>query len=328
MVSWPIVLLARVGQFLFVVSKSKFHLTTNPMNRFIRLLNVILFMFICTCGLAQCGSLPIGVTDTDIGDPGAGPGIACKNGDIYTLQASGTGMSGTQDGFFFIHVPHAGDVDVFARVPDIPKEKNAWTGVTIRKSLADDAPNVSYLVNGKKLTKLTTRTTASATTVTVSTKATARRQKSWLRLSLSNSLVLAYYSQNGTVWDYVGHASFDGVGGYYVGLATTTTDTDSTYNYQVDNFTVNSVAYRQPTEVDQVTVAPNPVGDYVQIAFPRLQAPTQIQIVNTLGQIVFRTVEDTGTTRLRITMNHLSSGVYYLRINQSPNPITRKLVKI
>ncbi len=85
-----------------------------------------------------------------------------------------------------------------------------------------------------------------------------------------------------------------------------------------DNFTTLGV---ESNKFDALTMYPNPAEGFLHIA---AQDPVDVTIVNTLGQEVFAQKNVTKDTQLNIA--DLSSGIYFVNIQQHSSVITKKLI--
>lgn len=288
-----------------------------------------------------CCSLPDGFVSMDIGNVGSTEGTAClKQGGGYTFDNAGTGIGGTADGFHYLYIPQSGDVDLIVRVTGIHNNTARKAGIMLRESLDDDAANVSLLVNGKKMSFLSNRSTAGATTTTVATKSTRRRLNSWLRLSRAGNNVLAYYSRNGVSWEYVGFTTFSAAGSYFVGIAATKGAGGGTKTFEFDNFSIDAVPYRLANVGGMgmtVDAYPNPFDQQLLI---RVAANTVVEtfhetslqwrILNQLGQLVKEetvTFDANGHYEGQIATDDLPAGMYYLHVRVGEVTEVQKLVK-
>ena len=282
---------------------------------------------VCSC------ELPTGMANQDIGNTGGVEGEACYEDGQYMVEASGDKIAGLVDGIHYVYLPYQGDVDIIARVNWIKNSLNEEAGVMLRETLAPGSPEVSLVVNGKKRASLYERTTSGGATVTKAIKTTRRRLNSWLRLSRTGNSVLAYYSRNGGNWEYVGNATLSAAGGYYVGLATTTSKTGKARNYTLDNVSVGGVPYRladMQADALQVQAFPNPFSDRLSLDISTANAETaEVLMINQLGQVVKReslTLME-GELQHALDLSQLSAGVYFLRVRAGEEVTTVKVVK-
>src|SRR5208283_2044319 len=81
-------------------------------------------------------TIPTGWTDADVGTVGLA-GSATYSNNVFTVQGSGLGMSGTADGMHFVYQPLTGDGTIVARV--VSSGSAAQAGVMIRETLNANA---------------------------------------------------------------------------------------------------------------------------------------------------------------------------------------------
>ena len=264
-------------------------------------------------------------------------GSTTENAGVYTLNASGTGIKGTTDGFHFAADEGSGDIDLIARVTGIQNNASRQAGLMLRECLGPDAPNVAIVVNGQKQVKMTRRDTEGGTTITVATKAARRRLNSWLRLTLTGTGVVGYYSQNGTVWEYVGTASFEKAScGYSAGLAASKGATGATKTFTFDNFMVNGVApdadpprlANNSDAMNHVAIVayPNPFGDQLSYRLEGVEGEATVRLLDMAGRVIttVEPLESNGSTAV-INTSKIAAGIYFLEVRTADE---RKLVKV
>jgi hypothetical protein len=85
-----------------------------------------------------------------------------------------------------------------------------------------------------------------------------------------------------------------------------------------------------PIAIQNYTLYPNPVINTLNIdIFANENKNTQIQIINTAGQIVFTTNQSlyNGPNNISLDVNNLPQGVYFVRINANSNYEINKFIK-
>jgi hypothetical protein len=79
--------------------------------------------------------------------------------------------------------------------------------------------------------------------------------------------------------------------------------------------------------VNDVVVMPNPTqGTFVIMLDFTGEAKSYVNILNSLGQVVYEQAESTANFR-NVDISHLPSGVYYLQVSTHDNTIVKKVVK-
>jgi regulation of enolase protein 1 (concanavalin A-like superfamily) len=128
--------------------------------------------------------------------------VSFANG-TFTIDGGGTGMTGTADAFYFIHVPVSGDRTVTALVNFASSSSNARAGVMIRQGLATGSAHASTLFKpaGSNQQIFTVRSTSNGST---STTAVTSGSPFWLRIQRTGNTFRSFRSSNGTSWSQIG----------------------------------------------------------------------------------------------------------------------------
>jgi regulation of enolase protein 1 (concanavalin A-like superfamily) len=86
------------------------------------------------------GPLPSPWVDTDVGSPSPA-GSASFNGDVFTVQGSGTDIWGTNDQFNYVNQPTTGNGTMIARVTSVSNtSSNTKAGIMFKQSATAGAP--------------------------------------------------------------------------------------------------------------------------------------------------------------------------------------------
>ncbi|MCY2931050.1 MAG: cadherin-like domain-containing protein, partial [Planctomycetota bacterium] len=88
-----------------------------------------------------------GLYGQDIG-VAAVPGSQSYAGSTYTISASGAGLTGTTDGFYYAYRLLPVDGEIIVRVDSMPAAAAALAGIMVRSSLAPDSAYVSLSLDG------------------------------------------------------------------------------------------------------------------------------------------------------------------------------------
>ena len=155
----------------------------------------------------------------DIGEVAVGGSVTTYRNGRMRVQAEGTDVWSTADGFHFVYQTLAADGSITARVAGL-QNTDAWAkgGLMLRQSLDPTSVNASFVVTPGNGIAFQRRTTAGGQTVRTTTSGTT---PTWLRLTRAGSTVTAAVSANGTTWSSAGSASVPLQGQVYVGLAVT-----------------------------------------------------------------------------------------------------------
>lgn len=91
----------------------------------------------------------------------------------------------------------------------------------------------------------------------------------------------------------------------------------------VDNLTSTG----EPAWATGLNISPNPAADWVQLTMPLpLSQAGELQILDPMGRVVFKTQIGTGETSLRLDVRDLPGGMYSLRLRQADSWAVRKLI--
>lgn len=108
-------------------------------------------------------------------------------------------------------------------------------------------------------------------------------------------------------------------------VATIGTNPKLTQGFQQSNIVVQSTV-EDPHFSNLIAVFPNPVEDVLNVQFENAHIEFAVELIDAHGKILQK---PNFTNAIRIQMNHLPSGNYYLRIRDSKNIIhTSKIIKL
>ena len=281
--------------------------------------------------------MPQGYSSLDIGDVSGNVGNTVNGAPgAYTVTTAGKGIKGTADGFHFDSFDPAGDVDLIVRVTGIQNNSSRQAGLMLREHLGPDAAHVALLINGQKGIKLIRRADENGPTLTVATKSANRRLNSWLRLTRTGNNVVAYYSRQGTVWEYVGSTILDYSCRYEAGLATSKGAGGGVKVFSYDNFSLNGVAPTPPpprltvpqTVELTLTAYPNPFADRLSYRLEGVAGAAHVRLLDMTGRVT-RDVQtfDPNVSHHEGVLNtsEIAAGIYFLEVKTATE---RKLVKV
>lgn len=122
--------------------------------------------------------------------------------------------------------------------------------------------------------------------------------------------------------DYVGENAqfrFVNVNGY----GNSTYIDNINVGFQQDT-TVSST--RERTELEGVSVFPNPTMGQFQLRLPGTASPISLELTNALGQVVLERQVQGGARRLPVNVGRQPAGVYYLKIRSGERQTVKRLV--
>ncbi len=291
----------------------------------------------------QCNPLPNGLSIVDVGNTQNVQGNVCYtppsggNSGEYDVVASGNQIGTNMDGFTFIYLQMNMNVDVRARI-SMPTPGSFWTqaGVMVRQSLAANSAHASTLLAADKSSRRAIRTTTGAFTVNTAGPALPGFPY-WARIQKVGPIFYSYVSSDGITWVPIGTPQVVPImGPFCVGIATAGYPTTTPTPFDIDNFTINGVSYREAAAqglVSQIAVDafPNPVTSHLTVkGMIGNVTEATITLRNAVGQelIVQRfDVEEGGMIEHRIEMGDLAAGVYLVEVRAGEERKTLKVVK-
>jgi glucosylceramidase len=198
--------------------------------------------------------LPFGWINADIGSVGF-PGSASWNAGTYTVQASGSTIWGTSDGFNYSYTPVNGDGTMTIRADSLVNTDTfaAKSGLMFR---ASSAANSAYAIialtpgGGVKFEYRSATGGNAASQGAVS--GTAPR---WLRLTKIGNSLTAFTSADGISWAAVGTALTLDLGSEFLaGIAVTANNNTTSTTAVLSNF--SSTGFRSPLSPATFTASP------------------------------------------------------------------------
>ncbi|HWI58808.1 MAG TPA: hypothetical protein VNZ22_16400, partial [Bacillota bacterium] len=207
---------------------------------------------------------PLGLVSADVGWPGADPIFPSKlwveNTNAFTVEAEGSDIWGTADGFNFLYEQKTGDFDVVVRQKKIT-HSSQWAkgGLMVRESLNADsrnwnivntpvaadgimAPdNSGYGSSGIECNWRTNTAGESTGWDNIPRDTPAAYPNAWVRLKRSGQVLTAYYSTNGLSWKLAATQDVSTTAGgalpstVYLGIATTAHNNDTFEPYKFWN---------------------------------------------------------------------------------------------
>ncbi len=204
-------------------------------------------------------SVPFAWTGEDIGatNPAGSFGVASGT---YTLNAAGSDIYGTADGFHFVHKPVSGDVRIQARVVSV-QNTDVWAkaGIMIRDGTAAGAKNVMVAVTPSSGITRQLRSTAGGASTGATTGALSAPH--WIRLERRGAVFHSFRSTDGVTWTSLQPAvTVDMAAAAEVGLALTSHANGTLCQAVFDNVTVEAIPASPGLAVAEAWTAIN-IGD-------------------------------------------------------------------
>ena len=127
--------------------------------------------------------------------------------------------------------------------------------------------------------------------------------------SLTNSVTFRFYGWNAE--GSGGTFSIDSV--VFNGIAANSTQT------------VNTSVLNEKSSFSKFSISPNPCIDG-SLTINSLSNGSRIQLINILGEVVLTAKNDTNEDKLKLNLTHLPEGTYFVRVNNTNNSQTEKLI--
>ena len=97
----------------------------------------------------------------------------------------------------------------------------------------------------------------------------------------------------------------------------------------IDNVNVSGVLGIAKTDLDRVSMYPNPASNTVVVAFSEVNTnTTTVSLYNSLGQrlVYIPESEMAGKSKAVLNVSNLSTGIYFVRIDSGSQTATKKLI--
>jgi hypothetical protein len=144
------------------------------------------------------------VEDGDSIPQGAGLGWFAKTNNTYTVSGGGEDIEGTDDRFFFVHLPWTGDGEIMVNLKSLtnaPSESVlSEAGIMFRGGLEVGARHVFLAMNAGKQIIFRRRLAENAYSVENRLQGT---NNVWLKLMRMGDTFTGHYSTNGVNWELV-----------------------------------------------------------------------------------------------------------------------------
>jgi len=280
--------------------------------------------------------LPNGWQSTDIGnttlgneyefDPCANPNPA--DGDFAITGSGNNATSSTTDNVAFASQTLCGDGMITAKIESVTP--NGYGGLMIRETTAAGSKQVSVFSN---LTNILRHEVRYSTNGPKQVSSFYKPFPIWLRIQRQGNWIFAYYSNNGSSFQYVHGVFVPMQSCVEIGLVSFTylpnAQTEAVFsNVSImgsngaladDNGT--HAINRVPPKINRVpnegplhlSIYPNPTSQAFTLTFDNpLEQPTTLQLYNTFGQLVEEQRMEAGNVNLEWQVNHLPEGMYWI----------------
>ncbi len=283
----------------------------------------------CTATV-QTEGLPCGFMD--YGDDG----IGCQDGnevdydtnaESFTLTSSGCSSTNfAQDDAAYVQSPFCGNGEIIVHVAGISPVGQGWAGISMRESEAPGAKKVELLVNLSNMVRRSIRTMTNGYAIPGQF---FRPGATWLKLVRNGSMFIGYASSDGVNWQIVLTTNVSMSNCIQAGLMVTNYSASSTVTGTFDHVVVpeipgmglqtpstNGVTQQtiQNHDVD-FNIFPNPAKDVLNLDLINVaDEEVNIKVYNQLGQAVLQQRSEFTSDRIRVDLNGLSEGTYFIKV--------------
>ncbi len=269
-------------------------------------------------------------TPQDIGAVTAA-GSFTESSGTFSIDASGEGIGGTMDEFFFIYRTLSGDGSLVAQITGLTKVNDLTKGgVMIRESLTSDSRHAYMAYTPRRVRHFQYRSVTGSSDNAVNGGKIAPPQ--YLRIERSGNTFTGSTSSDGSSWEVIGSAEITMATDVYVGLAVTSSSDGAFTTATFENVTLTSdgsIGKGGPSiDADAEAVPesfalmgnyPNPFNPQTRIQFATPeQTHVTLEVFDVLGRpvrMLLDRVQPAGTHEVYFDAGSLPSGVYIYRLS-------------
>ncbi|GGG69379.1 hypothetical protein [Edaphobacter dinghuensis] len=184
------------------------------------------------------GGLPTGWTDQDIGSVGIAGSASYSNG-TFTVNGSGTSITGTADQFHYAYQAAGTSYTITARVVSMTNTNSgAQAGVMIRETLDTGAAMANVNLTPSNGVTWVYRTATSGSSSGSRTAGLVAPY--WVRVVRNGSTFTGYLSPDGVTWTQQGTVSISMASNVYIGLAVSSRNSSQLCTATFDNVSVTT----------------------------------------------------------------------------------------
>ena len=281
-------------------------------------------------------TLPVDWSSSDIGSTSIA-GSSCENSGTYTIQASGTDLFSSADGFRYTYKHIAGNNTIIAKI-------NSFTGtgtypkagIMIRETLASGSKNAFLSLRPNGTCNLTYRDATSGSTSTASNTLSLSFPY-WIKLTRVGTTIKGYTSSNGTTWTLKSTVTVSLTDSIYMGLAVCNNSNSALATATFNNVSIQTGEVLRPNLTQPVVVVndnlfPNPTQGIFSLQINSPKAENVIISVTDVEGKVIRSYSRgvaQGTSRITLSIKdlNLSTGVYIIKVAGTRKSIYRLMVQ-
>ncbi|HVB56990.1 MAG TPA: IPT/TIG domain-containing protein, partial [Candidatus Acidoferrales bacterium] len=190
--------------------------------------------------------LPSSWSDTDVGSVGISGTATFANG-VFTVNGSGTGISGTSDQMNFAYQPLSGDGSIVARLATATGS-NVEAAIVIRETLNANATFFDIDYRGSRLYVEDRTSTGATASANLANTYLSSGLPYWVKVQRSGSTFSAYISPDGMNWTQLGSSqTITMAQDAYVGLVVSSDSNSALATETSDSVSISSTASPMPT---------------------------------------------------------------------------------
>jgi hypothetical protein len=209
--------------------------------------------------------VPIGWLDQDVGQVSV-QGSASYASGVFTVNATGLGVTSNADSFHFVYAPLAGNGTIIARVASVTGTSYGLAGVMIRETMNPGATVALSNCNAVNYCYFWYRGTTGASQVGASSSGLSLPR--WVQVVRNGSTFSGYESSDGVNWVQVGSTqTINMAQNVYIGLAVASdSSTSSTLaTATLDHVSVSTNSSPPTPSISSFSPTSAPTGAWVTI---------------------------------------------------------------
>lgn len=287
-----------------------------------------------------CTSTPAPWTSSDIGSVSKA-GTICYIDGSFEMDASGAGIDGKSDSFYYTYQQMTGDGEIVVKVNSLENtNNNAKAAVMIRETLdATSAFAMTAIVSNPNFTgsEAHFEYRKSNSAKASGEKYVAATAPKFVRLVREGNTITSFISATNGNWELIGTSEVNFGGTVYVGFAATSNFNGASSLAEFSDVAVlqggkasqdatkSTSANLEPgasakPEMKQFTVFPNPTASTLNMEIYESEIKS-VAVYNLLGKVIRVYNIDSASSRASIDVTELNKGLYILKLNTADGHI-------
>ncbi len=281
----------------------------------------------------SCGPLPIGWDNQDIGRTRVA-GEACFSDGTFTIEASGSDIYRSKDGFHFTYVTLEGDGKIIAQITSVDQsDRSNKVGIMMRESFNRRSKHVfvGQQKGGDALFKVRSKTGGRTT----AKRTSAGTPANWLKIVRTGDLFETFLSEDGITYTPYFDANVSMASSIYVGLATTTSRVGKVKTYAFDQVMIEGIhsgkgmpSMRTPAAHGSLSLAvfPNPTKGTLRVQLDEEISQGTVRIMDLQGRVLINRSID-GHSSFNLDLSTLVQGIYQLQLTSAEGVANKQIIK-